>query len=80
MTRVGSKIRHIREIKNYTQEHMARELGMSTTGYGKIERDETDLTLTKLEKIAEILNTSFKKYLILMSVKYTISNTPIMLQ
>jgi transcriptional regulator with XRE-family HTH domain len=63
MTEVGMKIKHLRELKNYTQEYMARELGMSITGYGKIERDETEITLLKLEKIAKVLNTNFRKIL-----------------
>lgn len=37
---VGQKIKKIRELRNYTQEYMAEQLGMSQTGYGNIERDE----------------------------------------
>ena len=33
---------------------MATELDLSVSGYGKIERDETDISLNKLEKIAQI--------------------------
>ena len=35
---------------------MASELGMSLSGYSKIERGEIDLTITKVYKIAEVLN------------------------
>ena len=34
---------------------MAADLNMSQTGYGKIERGETDISITKLESIAQIL-------------------------
>ncbi len=34
---------------------MATELDLSVSGYGKIERDETDVSLNKLERIAEVL-------------------------
>ena len=35
---------------------MADKLKMSTSGYGKIERGEVDLTISKLVKIAIVLN------------------------
>ena len=55
---IGHKIKKIRELKNYTQEHLADKLGMSLTGYGKIERDETDIPFSRLHQIAEVLGVS----------------------
>lgn len=52
---IGNKLRKFRELRNYTQEYMAKELNMTTAGYGKIERDESEITYQKLEKIAQIL-------------------------
>lgn len=49
-------IRLIRELKGITRDHMASELRLTVSGYGKIERGEVDLTLTKLYQIAKILN------------------------
>ena len=37
---------------------MADQLGMSVSGYGKIERSDSDINLSKITKIAEILNVS----------------------
>lgn len=54
--KIYKNIKKIRELKNFTRDHIAGELGMSTSGYGKIERGEVDLTITKLNKIAEILD------------------------
>ena len=51
---VGEKLKKIRELKNFTQEYMASRLEMSQSGYGKIERDETEVSYQKLEKIAEV--------------------------
>jgi len=51
-------IKKIRELKNLTRDYVAAELEMSTSGYGKIERGEIDLTVSKLYKIASILNVS----------------------
>jgi transcriptional regulator with XRE-family HTH domain len=54
MIKVGHKIKKIRELKNLTQEHMADVLKMSQTGYGKIERDESDISLSRLEQISTV--------------------------
>ncbi len=53
--KIGQRIRKIREIKGFSQENLAFELGMSVTGYGKIERDEVSVNFNKLEKIASVL-------------------------
>jgi transcriptional regulator with XRE-family HTH domain len=49
-------IKKIRELKNFTRDFVADELEMSTSGYGKIERGEVDLTISKLLKIAKVLS------------------------
>lgn len=54
--KVGEKIKKLRELKNYTQQYMADELELSLSGYGKIERDETDISISRLEKIATVLD------------------------
>lgn len=51
-------IKKIRELKNLTREYVADEINMSTSGYGKIERGEVDLTISKLNKIAVVFNVS----------------------
>jgi len=56
MTTLGTKIRKLRELKNYKQDHMAELLGISTNAYGKIERDETDVSHDRLEQIAKALD------------------------
>jgi transcriptional regulator with XRE-family HTH domain len=47
---IGTKIRKIREIKGLSQENIAKELSMSITGYGKIERNEVSINFDKLQK------------------------------
>jgi transcriptional regulator with XRE-family HTH domain len=56
MTTLGTKIRKLRELKNFKQDHMAELLGISTNAYGKIERDETDVSHDRLEQIAKALD------------------------
>ncbi len=53
--KTGLKIKKLRELRNYTQEFMADKLGMSQTGYSNIERDETDISLSRLQQIAKVL-------------------------
>ena len=50
---VYENIRKIRELKNFTREYVAAELKMSTSGYGKIERGDVDLTVSKLIEISK---------------------------
>lgn len=49
------KIKQIRELKNFTQEHVATQLGLSTRAYSKIETGETQLTINRLNEISAIL-------------------------
>ena len=50
------KIRLIRELRKWSQEDMAEKLELSINGYSKIERGETQLTVPRLQQIAEILD------------------------
>ena len=52
---IGTKIKQLRELRNYTQAYMAHSLQMSLNGYGRLERDEVDMTLQRLERIAKLL-------------------------
>lgn len=49
------KIKQIRELKNITQEFIAKELETSTRAYSKIENGETQLTINRLNEISAIL-------------------------
>lgn len=51
---VGQRLQLLRIERNLTQEQMSEKLHLSTSAYCKIEYGETDLTLTRLNKIAEI--------------------------
>lgn len=56
MVGLGLKIKKVREIKNFTQEHMAKELGVSQSTYSNYESIESDVTPDLLDQIAKILN------------------------
>ncbi len=55
------KIGLMRRIKGWSQEAMSEKLGMSPNGYAKIERGETDVQWSRLEKIASILEIEMKE-------------------
>ncbi len=51
---IASKIRILREVHNYTQEHIANALDISQNTYSLIERGETKLTVDRLERLANL--------------------------
>lgn len=56
LEKIGPNIRKLRDIRAYKQEYLAEQLGMSLSGYGKIERGETDVSIGRLEQIAKVLD------------------------
>ncbi|WP_395654394.1 helix-turn-helix domain-containing protein [Flavobacterium sp.] len=61
--KIGENIKKFRELKNLTREQMASELGLSLSGYSKIERDEVDLTISRVQQIAEVLQVELSQIL-----------------
>ena len=57
---IGEKITFFRKRLNISQEEMADRIGMTPQGYGKIERDETDVPYSRLELVCGALNTSLE--------------------
>ncbi|MGX2975829.1 helix-turn-helix domain-containing protein [Ursidibacter arcticus] len=56
--KIYDKVRVMREVRQWSQEDMADKMGMSVTGYAKIERGQSKLHFDKLEQIAHIFNIS----------------------
>ncbi len=54
--KIGNKIKKIRDLKGIPVKEMAGKLNLSINGYSKIEREEVELSLVKLENIAKIFN------------------------
>jgi transcriptional regulator with XRE-family HTH domain len=55
--RLASKLKTLRLEKGFTQENMAEMLGFkSTSSYAEIENGTKDITLSKVDDIAKILN------------------------
>ena len=50
MNIVGSRIKRIREEKGIKQEYMAYELDISQSSYGRLEKQDSRLTVPKIQK------------------------------
>jgi transcriptional regulator with XRE-family HTH domain len=51
---IGTKIKKVRELKNYTQEYMAQRLNVSQSTYSRYEKEDNDITVALLNEISEI--------------------------
>jgi len=61
--RIGHRIKKLREMRNLTQEHLAEKLGISVSGFSRIERDEVKVSGERLIRIAELLEVSVDELL-----------------
>jgi transcriptional regulator with XRE-family HTH domain len=52
---VGQKIKKIRELKNLTQDYVSEKLGISQSGYSKLENGEVDIPIERLRQISELM-------------------------
>jgi transcriptional regulator with XRE-family HTH domain len=62
-TNIGGNIRNFRELKGLTREQMAHDLNLSVSAYGNIERNQTDLKISRIQQIAEILGVEMSQIL-----------------
>lgn len=56
MNKVGKKIRLLRHQKGWSQQDVAKKLGISIPAFSKIETGITDLNLSRLIQIAKLFN------------------------
>ena len=54
--KIGEKIRKIRREKDITQEALAQRIGCKQQTIVAYEKNQRDLSVTKLEQIAKVLN------------------------
>ena len=67
--KIYTNIKWFRELKKLTREQVASELELSLSGYSKIERGEVDVTISKLYKIATILEVDVQQILNFQAAK-----------
>ena len=63
MNNIGDNIKKFRELKNITREQIAADLKMSLSNYSKIERGEIDLTISRVQEIANVLEVDVSQIL-----------------
>lgn len=56
MNKVGKKIRLLRHQKGWSQQDVAKKLGISIPAFSKMETGITDLNLSRLIQIAKLFN------------------------
>jgi transcriptional regulator with XRE-family HTH domain len=54
MKTLGDKIRYFRNLKGWSQDDMADKLEISLPAYSKIERNITDVSISRLTQIAKV--------------------------
>lgn len=60
---IGKRIKKLRESYNMEQQALAKQMGLSKSAVSKVESGNIDVSLTSLEKYAQLLNTNIN-YLI----------------
>lgn len=54
-TTISENIRKFRELRGFSQDYMAHKMNLSQSAYAKIEKENTKLTVDRLQSISEIL-------------------------
>ena len=63
MNQIVENIKKFRELKNLTRDEIASKLEMSLSGYSKLERGDVELTISKLYRLAEVLEVDVSQIL-----------------
>lgn len=70
----ASKIKEVRNRTGYTAEAMANSLGISKTAYSQLENGHVEITLTRVEAIAEICAVPMQELIPNINSNYQVSN------
>lgn len=58
---IGRKIKHLRLLKDYTQEYVADKIGLTQQAYSSIERNSVDIGICLLLKLAKIFEVDVRE-------------------
>lgn len=61
MSKLHQNIRVLRDLKGWNQETMAELLNMSPKAYARLEQGKTDIQVSRLEQIAQVLEVEIGK-------------------
>ena len=62
LTRLAKRIKHLRKVKNYTQDDLAFRANIGRSTLGNIETAQNDITFSKLYKIAQAFDMSLSDF------------------
>ena len=62
LRRFGDKVKKLRKAKGWSQEELGDKAGLHRTYIGSIERNERNVSLINIEKIATALKASVKSF------------------
>jgi transcriptional regulator with XRE-family HTH domain len=62
MKKYAARLRKIRISHEYSQEYVALKLGMSNSAYSKLEQGRTEMTLSRLVQMSEILQFNLSQF------------------
>lgn len=74
LKKIGNKFRLLRQERGLTQEVLAGMLNLSNSAYAKLERGETDITLSRLEQVANLFGKSGLEVLNEQKQEYSFNN------
>lgn len=58
---VGTNLKKMRRELGWSQDYVARELGMSQNNYSRIENGKSHITLTQLKDISKVMSVDLKE-------------------
>ncbi len=58
---VGTNLKKMRRELGWSQDYVARELGMSQNNYSRIENGKSQITLTQLKDISRVMSVDLKE-------------------
>lgn len=73
---IADLVKKTRYEKNYSQDHIAKKLGITQKAYSKIENNETKLNVDTLTRIAEILEVDVASFFIPQKNQYSMILVP----
>ncbi len=62
--RFGERVKAIRKKKNLSQEQLAEKIDIAVTNMGKIERGESFVTSSTLQKLADVLGVKVQDFFV----------------
>ncbi len=61
--KLAKRIKELRKLNNFTQDELAFRAGIGRSTLGNIETAQNDVTLSKINKIAQAFNLSLSEFL-----------------